>query len=121
RSGSRRRVAALRLARMRTQAHVAALARGPGVGIAEVAQHERAATALGVRVHLHRVELRELGAPATIDDFPLDAEARERRGVIHETDAAAGAVPYHELPLLQLVEQRPHAAHAAEAGRQHVR
>ena len=90
--------------------------------VAEVAQHEAAPAAAGVRVLLHRVELREFGAPPPVERVPVDRERGERlaRGSVERSAAAACASTRRTGAILQRVEQRRDAVRAAESRRQAV-
>src|SRR5258708_11074332 len=96
---------------------VASAARLSGGGIAEISKNETTPTTARVRVRLHRVELRQVGATRGIECLPVDRERGEWAATIANPIALAESGPCHELITLQSVEQRSRCARTAERGR----
>src|SRR5690349_12478210 len=53
-----------------------------------------------------------------VEQIPVYGKLRERRAGIAETQPASSPLPHHELPRLQLLEERAHAQRTAEARRE---
>ena len=88
--------------------------------IAKIAQHESPPASVRVRVLLHHVELRRLGATTAVERVPVDRPSIDGRRPVGHHHTLAHTRPDEELSALERVEQRAGTHRAAHPGRQIV-